>query len=82
MSKIVPTPIRQGKTNRVPLIIATPSGQLDTTFASGGIAITDFGYEDDAVAVCFAGNGDIIAAGSSNKEDYYGEDFALAEYRP
>jgi hypothetical protein len=60
----------------------TSAGALDTTFADGGIAISDFGYVDGSISLAFASNGDLIVARVINKLDGHGEDFALVEYLP
>jgi len=50
------------------------NGTLDTTFGSGGKAVTDFGADDRAFSVALQADGKIVAAGMR------GNDFALARY--
>jgi uncharacterized delta-60 repeat protein len=50
------------------------NGTLDTTFGSGGKAVTDFGADDRAFSVALQADGKIVAAGMT------GADFALARY--
>jgi uncharacterized delta-60 repeat protein len=56
-------------------------GSLDSSFGSGGIATTDFGGSDTAFAVALAGDGKIVAAGSTEAAGAPG-DFAVARYNP
>jgi uncharacterized delta-60 repeat protein len=51
-----------------------PDGQLDTSFGSGGLVVTDFGGEAEAYAVAIQGDGKIVAAGEAD------ESIALARY--
>jgi len=50
------------------------NGTLDTTFGSGGKAVTDFGVDDRAFSVALQSDGKIVDAGMT------GADFALARY--
>ena len=50
------------------------NGTLDTTFGSGGKAVTDFGADDRAFSVALQGDGKVVAAGMT------GANFALARY--
>src|SRR5262245_684540 len=47
----------------VPGPLQAADGDLDTTFGSGGIVITDFGGDDVANAVALQSDGKIVAAG-------------------
>jgi uncharacterized delta-60 repeat protein len=51
-----------------------PDGSLDTYFGNNGIVITDFGGDDEAMALVLLPDGKLAAAGSS------GTNFALARY--
>src|SRR5215470_8526399 len=50
------------------------NGTLDTTFGTGGQAVTDFGMDDRAFSVALQEDGKIVAAGMT------GNNFALARY--
>jgi uncharacterized delta-60 repeat protein len=50
------------------------NGTLDTTFGSGGKAVTDFGADDRAFSVALQVDGKVVAAGMT------GANFALARY--
>ena len=50
------------------------NGTLDTTFGSGGKAVTDFGAHDRSFSVALQADGKIVAGGMR------GNDFALARY--
>lgn len=57
-----------------------PDGTLDNTFASGGIATTDFGGgTDQAKSIAIQLDGKIIVAGTSESG---GSDFAIVRYNP
>jgi len=59
----------------------TTTGNLDTTFGTGGTVRTDFaGNIDQANAVVVQPNGQIIAAGSSFSNSRTVEDFIVARY--
>jgi uncharacterized delta-60 repeat protein len=59
----------------------TASGNLDTTFGSGGTVRTDFsGNIDRANAVAIQADGKIVAAGSSFSNAKTVEDFIVARY--
>src|SRR5215471_5387552 len=47
----------------VPSPLRAADGDLDTTFGSGGIVITDFGGDDVATSVALQSDGKIVAAG-------------------
>jgi len=49
-------------------------GSLDTTFGTGGLVTTDFGFNDTACGVAIDGDGKIVLGGHSRY------DFALARY--
>lgn len=56
-------------------------GSLDSSFGTGGIALTDFGSGAEAIkALALQPNGKIVAAGSSNAVPFGPDDFALARY--
>jgi uncharacterized delta-60 repeat protein len=50
------------------------NGTLDTTFGTGGKAVTDFGADDRAFSIALQADGKIVAAGMT------GANFALARY--
>ncbi|MEO8152566.1 MAG: hypothetical protein ABI605_05805 [Rhizobacter sp.] len=58
------------------LVRFNANGMLDTSFASDGKSLADFGSGDVAKAVAIQPNGNIVAAGSS------GNQFAVARYKP
>src|SRR6185436_3734661 len=59
----------------------TTTGNLDTTFGTGGTVRTDFaGNIDQANAIAIQPNGQIIAAGSSFSNSRTVEDFIVARY--
>jgi len=53
-------------------------GSLHQAFGSGGLVLTDFGFDDAATAIALQPNGQIVAAGRSFGMN--GSDFALARY--
>ncbi len=53
-------------------------GVLDPTFGSGGMAVTDFGQEEDAVEILEQPGGALLVIGSSTNIPF--SDFALARY--
>ncbi len=55
-----------------------PDGSLDTGFGTGGVISTDFGGNADAGQGMALGNGRVIVAGSSNRND--NSNFAAARY--
>src|SRR4029078_996490 len=84
------TPMRELKAFRVTIIFIltiaagvmsnaqTTTGNLDTTFGTGGTVRTDFaGNIDQANAVAIQPNGQIIAAGSGFSNSKTGEHFIL-----
>jgi uncharacterized delta-60 repeat protein len=65
----------------VPVILRALDGDLDTTFGSGGIVITDFGGYDYATALALQSDGKIVAAGDAwSQVDGGPSNFALARY--
>jgi uncharacterized delta-60 repeat protein len=56
------------------------NGAVDTTFASGGIATTDFGSYAQILALRIVGNNNIVAAGNAGVGA--AANFALARYTP
>jgi uncharacterized delta-60 repeat protein len=70
-----------GATSDFLLARYNPDGTLDATFASGGIAITDFAGGDDAAsAVAIQSDGKIVAVGAAYMGSATRGDFALARY--
>ncbi len=69
----------------VTLILPRPlqaaPGDLDPSFGSGGIVITDFGGNDTAFALALQPDGKIVAAGTSSGGGT-GTNFALARHNP
>lgn len=60
-----------------------PSGNLDSSFGSGGIATTDFGGAgDEAHDAALMADGGIIAVGETDAPGIQKQDFAVARYRP
>ncbi len=55
-------------------------GDLDPTFGSGGIVLTDFGGADEAYAVLVLPDGKLIAGGEFDPPGTPLDDFALARY--
>jgi uncharacterized delta-60 repeat protein len=65
----------------VPSPVRAADGDLDTTFGSGGIVITDFGGYDFASALALQSDGKILAAGTTRSGGPSGSsNFALARY--
>jgi uncharacterized delta-60 repeat protein len=61
------------------LVRYNADGSLDTTFASGGVAMTDLAGSDDiALALAVQADGRLVAAGTATNPD--GLDFALVRY--
>jgi uncharacterized delta-60 repeat protein len=56
----------------------TKRGVLDTSFGRGGTVLTDFGFDDEALALALQPDGKIVVAGYSS--DGSGSDLALARY--
>lgn len=62
-----------------------PSGDVDTTFGTNGLLVTDFGArtDDRLQALSIQPDGKILAAGSSRSvQDPGTEDFAVIRYQP
>jgi uncharacterized delta-60 repeat protein len=57
----------------------TAGGELDTSFGTGGIVTTDFGYDDQGTCVAALSNGRILVAGMTWGNSF-SADFALAAY--
>jgi uncharacterized delta-60 repeat protein len=66
------------------LVRYLPTGRLDPTFGAGGKVLTSFAVnaesEEGALALAIDRKGRIVAAGGSNVESRYSDDFALARY--
>jgi uncharacterized delta-60 repeat protein/uncharacterized repeat protein (TIGR01451 family) len=58
-------------------VAGAAAGDLDPTFGSEGIVLTDFGGEDAGAGVAVQPDGKIVAVGFTDEGDY---DFALARY--
>jgi uncharacterized delta-60 repeat protein len=60
-----------------------PDGSLDTSFGTGGIAVTDFGgAEDKALDAALTPDGGIVAVGEADPAGFLKADFGLARYNP
>lgn len=69
--------------HRLALTRHDASGNLDSSFGSGGIATTDFGGAgDEAHDAALMADGGIIAVGETDAPGIEKQDFALARYRP
>lgn len=61
------------------LVLLKSNGQLDTTFASDGILLTDIEGEGEfALAILMQDDGKVVVGGTNNGHDY--RDFVLARY--
>jgi len=61
----------------------TSFGSLDTTFGSGGVAVTDFlGFNDIAFNVVILPNNKIVVAGNALQAIGNGQDFGVVRYNP
>ena len=56
------------------------NGSLDTTFNHTGVVTTDFGFNDEAVALTLAANGQIVVAGNAVRNGSGPTSLALARY--
>lgn len=66
-------------TRTVTVTVRGPAGSLDTTFGSGGVAVTPVGTGEDVPhAVAVQGDGKLIVAGSSASN--VSDDFAVVRY--
>ncbi|MBW3540325.1 MAG: hypothetical protein KY476_08645 [Planctomycetes bacterium] len=73
---------RSGTGNDVALARLTSAGILDTSFGTGGVALTDLGSDDEDVsAVAVDAGGNVVIAGYSYRGDATGYDYAVARYR-
>ncbi len=54
------------------------NGNLDPTFGTGGVVVTDFGSSDNAADMYLAPDGKLLVAGNSGPSGAY--DFAVARY--
>ena len=67
--------------SQLPNAVSAASGDLDGTFANGGIVTTDFfGADDDASAVAIQADGKIVAAGFTTDPGSLQTDSALIRY--
>src|SRR6516225_4144532 len=65
----------------LPTLSNAADGDLDTTFGSGGMVITNFGGYDFASALALQSDGKIVAAGTTRPGGPSGSsNFALARY--
>ena len=58
------------------------NGSLDTTFNHTGVVTTDFGFDEEAIALTLTANGQIVAAGNSLSNGRPFSQLALARYNP
>jgi uncharacterized delta-60 repeat protein len=78
---VVAGSVYDSETANFGLVRFRPDGSVDDTFGADGLAVSDFGGAEAVTAVAVAGNGGVVAAGTTGAGQHP-SNIAVARYHP